>query len=145
MVGVIAGVVVASNACALFAYVGGFTAVFDVVLGIACSSWLIRFYGLWVLGLDGVVSVVPADVPIALGWFLVLVEVVSLLVRPFTLAVRLAANITAGHLLLNLFSTLGMGWLLLPLELLVAIVQSFVLVLLVTSWYTDVLCPVDVL
>lgn len=47
----------------------------------------------------------PQGTPLALLPFMVLIELVSSLMRPLTLAVRLAANIVAGHLLLVLVSS----------------------------------------
>jgi F-type H+-transporting ATPase subunit a len=47
---------------------------------------------------------VPNGTPIVLISFIVLIETLRVLIRPFTLRVRLAANITAGHLLLRLIS-----------------------------------------
>ena len=47
----------------------------------------------------------PLNTPKALLPFIVLVELVSSFIRPITLAVRLAANIVAGHLLLVLLSS----------------------------------------
>jgi len=41
----------------------------------------------------------PAGAPMALAPFLVIIEIVSFSVKPITLGVRLAANLTAGHLL----------------------------------------------
>jgi F-type H+-transporting ATPase subunit a len=47
---------------------------------------------------------VPNGTPIVLISFIVLIETLRVLIRPITLRVRLAANITAGHLLLRLIS-----------------------------------------
>lgn len=44
----------------------------------------------------------PLGAPLALAPFLVLVEIVRFRVRPLTLAIRLSANITAGHIVLGL-------------------------------------------
>jgi F-type H+-transporting ATPase subunit a len=53
-------------------------------------------------------TVWPRDVPIGLRWLVGLIELVSVfLLRPFTLAVRLFANMVAGHLMLTLL--LGSG------------------------------------
>jgi len=45
---------------------------------------------------------VPKGTPVLLIPFIVLIELVRGVIRPFTLAVRLAANIVAGHLILVL-------------------------------------------
>ena len=50
----------------------------------------------------------PKSVPIALRWLVGLIELVSIFVlRPITLAVRLFANMVAGHLMLTLLLTSG--------------------------------------
>nr|YP_009192182.1 ATP synthase F0 subunit 6 [Owenia fusiformis]ALO81690.1 ATP synthase F0 subunit 6 [Owenia fusiformis] len=46
----------------------------------------------------------PSGAPIALIPFLVVIELVSTLVRPITLSARLAANLSAGHIVLGLMS-----------------------------------------
>jgi F-type H+-transporting ATPase subunit a len=52
----------------------------------------------------------PKSVPIGLRWLVGLIEFVSyFFLRPITLAVRLFANLVAGHLMLTLL--LGSGWL----------------------------------
>lgn len=48
---------------------------------------------------------VPKGTPLVLVPFIVLIELISNIMRPFTLGVRLAANIVAGHLLLVLTSS----------------------------------------
>ncbi len=50
----------------------------------------------------------PKDVPIALRWLVGIIELVSIfLVRPFSLAVRLFANMVAGHVMLTLLLVTG--------------------------------------
>nr|AUJ21408.1 ATP synthase F0 subunit 6 [Chaetopleura apiculata] len=44
----------------------------------------------------------PSGAPSILNPFLVLVETVSIFVRPLTLSIRLAANMSAGHIILGL-------------------------------------------
>ena len=50
---------------------------------------------------------VPEGTPSILIPMIVLIESIRLIIRPFTLAVRLAANIIAGHLLLTLLGSYG--------------------------------------
>ena len=50
----------------------------------------------------------PKSVPIALRWLVGIIELVSIFVlRPITLAVRLFANMVAGHLMLTLLLASG--------------------------------------
>nr|YP_011004213.1 ATP synthase F0 subunit 6 [Elthusa poutassouiensis]WPS93548.1 ATP synthase F0 subunit 6 [Elthusa poutassouiensis] len=48
---------------------------------------------------------VPQETPTPLMPFMVLIETLSSIIRPFTLAIRLSANMVAGHLLLALMSS----------------------------------------
>merc|ERR1712064_86566 len=49
-----------------------------------------------------VAGLLPMGAPAPLNPFLVLIETVSIIVRPITLSVRLMANISAGHIVLTL-------------------------------------------
>nr|QDX17796.1 ATP synthase F0 subunit 6 [Bothriechis schlegelii] len=95
----------------------------------------------------------PEGSPTPLAPFMVLIETVSLLMRPIALGVRLTANITAGHLLMtmvssatiNLISThtyisslpLTLLFLFTLLELAVACIQAYVFVLLITLYLQE--------
>nr|ACJ46387.1 ATPase 6 [Agkistrodon piscivorus] len=95
----------------------------------------------------------PEGSPTPLIPFMILVETVSLLMRPIALGVRLTANITAGHLLMtmvgsatiNLINTytsisslaLTLLFLLTLLELAVACIQAYVFVLLITLYLQE--------
>jgi len=48
---------------------------------------------------------IPKNVPSYLQVLLVVIEVLSFLIRPFSLAIRLFANILAGHTLLHIFGS----------------------------------------
>nr|ALQ78834.1 ATP synthase F0 subunit 6 [Glycera tesselata] len=47
-------------------------------------------------------SLLPGGAPDWLNPFLVLIETISIIIRPITLSVRLAANMSAGHIVLGL-------------------------------------------
>jgi len=94
---------------------------------------------------------VPLGTPPVLMPFMVLIETVSNVIRPGTLAVRLAANIIAGHLLLVLLGNQGPSIsssllrillvtqiLLLTLESAVAVIQSYVFAVLATLYSREV-------
>lgn len=76
---------------------------------VACSAAILLWGSLIISGwsFDPVKSaahLAPAGAPPALVPFLVLVETVSIIIRPLTLTVRLIANISAGHIVISLIA-----------------------------------------
>lgn len=107
-------------------------------------------------GLEFFSLLVPAGCPLPLLPLLVLIEFISYLARNISLGLRLAANITAGHMLLNILSgfvynIMNAGFLylilaLVPLtfiiafsglELGIALIQAQVFVVLTSSYIKD--------
>nr|WDE78590.1 ATP synthase subunit 6 [Regulus satrapa]WDE78591.1 ATP synthase subunit 6 [Regulus satrapa]WDE78592.1 ATP synthase subunit 6 [Regulus satrapa]WDE78593.1 ATP synthase subunit 6 [Regulus satrapa]WDE78594.1 ATP synthase subunit 6 [Regulus satrapa] len=95
----------------------------------------------------------PEGTPTLLIPALILIETTSLLIRPLALGVRLTANLTAGHLLIQLISTattvllstmpvvslltLMVLFLLTILEVAVAMIQAYVFVLLLSLYLQE--------
>nr|QAB45870.1 ATP synthase F0 subunit 6 [Callosciurus notatus] len=95
----------------------------------------------------------PQGTPIPLIPMLIIIETISLFIQPMALAVRLTANITAGHLLMHLIggATLALVSINLPtammtfiililltlLEFAVALIQAYVFTLLVSLYLHD--------
>jgi F-type H+-transporting ATPase subunit a len=92
---------------------------------------------------------VPQGVPVALLLLLVPIELLSYFIRPFTLAIRLFANMLAGHTMLAIFAgfaasigifgvlPLGIDILLVALEVLVAALQAYVFAILTCLYLSD--------
>jgi len=79
------------------------TAHASLTFSISFSIWLgTVLLALQLHGLNFFSMFLPANTPNALILLLVFVELGSYLIKPFSLGIRLAANLTAGHLLLNL-------------------------------------------
>jgi len=93
---------------------------------------------------------VPKGVPFVLVPLLVFIEVISYLIRPVSLSVRLFANMLAGHTMLKVFGgfvvAMGLlgGWAplafivaLTGLELLIAFLQAYVFAILTCLYLND--------
>lgn len=102
----------------------------------------------------------PAGAPLVLGPILILVEMISHFAKPLSLGLRLAANITAGHLLLTILASFV--WVMInktgllvwaaifpffvclfisTLELAVAVIQAYVFCLLTIIYIGESLHP----
>ena len=151
--------VLACNLLGLIPFVGAFTPTshVGVTFGLALIVFVVvLMVGLLRHGLHFFSLFVPKDTPFVLMLIVVPIEVVSFLSRPFTLAIRLFANMTAGHVLLKVFGgfvvllgsfealpyvfglvPLTVNVALTALELLIAVVQAYVFALLASIYLND--------
>ena len=131
----------------------GFTATSHIIVTFALAA--VVFIGVTVIGFArhgfGYLKLfVPSGVPIALLPLLVVIELLSYLIRPVSLSVRLFANMLAGHTMLAVFGgfvvALGIlgGWAplafvvaLTGLEVGIAILQAYVFAILTCIYLND--------
>nr|YP_581742.1 ATP synthase F0 subunit 6 [Platysternon megacephalum]ABB22850.1 ATP synthase F0 subunit 6 [Platysternon megacephalum] len=123
-------------------------------MGLAIPMWLATVLtGLRNQPTASLGHLLPEGTPNLLTPILIIIETISLFIRPLALGVRLTANLTAGHLLIQLTSTatfallptmptlsmLTMVVLLLLsiLELAVAMIQAYVFVLLLSLYLQE--------
>nr|YP_010704296.1 ATP synthase F0 subunit 6 [Dictyosoma tongyeongensis]WCP11122.1 ATP synthase F0 subunit 6 [Dictyosoma tongyeongensis] len=98
-------------------------------LGLATPLWLATvIIGMRNQPTHALGHLLPEGTPGPLIPVLIIIETISLFIRPLALGVRLTANLTAGHLLIQLIATAA--FVLLPLMPAVALLTSTVLVLL---------------
>nr|YP_010165056.1 ATP synthase F0 subunit 6 [Mythimna loreyi]QRN71761.1 ATPase subunit 6 [Mythimna loreyi]UNP54539.1 ATP synthase F0 subunit 6 [Mythimna loreyi] len=141
-----------NNFLGLFPYIFTSTSHLTLSLSISLPLWLsFMIYG-WINNSQHMfIHMIPQGTPSILMPFMVLIETISNIIRPGTLAVRLTANMIAGHLLMTLLSGTGPSMpnylisilviiqiLLLILESAVAVIQSYVIAILSTLYSSEV-------
>src|SRR4051794_32559295 len=145
--------ILAANVLGLIPYV--FTVTSHIIVTLALA--LVVFLGATVIGFVrhgfGYLKLfLPGGVPMVLTPIVVPIEIISYFIRPFSLSIRLFANMMAGHMMLQvmagfvlLMGAIG-GWLplaamvaLFALELLVAVLQAYVFALLTCLYLNDAL------
>uniref|UniRef100_A0AAU7YSX9 ATP synthase subunit a n=1 Tax=Potamanthus sp. 08HH02 TaxID=3126549 RepID=A0AAU7YSX9_9INSE len=141
-----------NNFLGLFPYIFTSSSHLTFTLTLALPLWLsFMVYG-WINHTQHMFAhLVPQGTPPVLMPFMVCIETISNVIRPGTLAVRLAANMIAGHLLMTLLGNTGpslsltiLSFLLigqialLVLESAVAIIQSYVFAVLSTLYSSEV-------
>ena len=144
--------IILNNILGLSPYIFTPTAHLTFAVSLALPLWIGHITIAWVKTPENILAhLVPLGTPLALMPFIVLIEIVSNVIRPLTLSVRLAANMVAGHLLLTLLSssaiyasspvlvTLLFALILLAsLESAVALIQAYVFRILSTLYVRDI-------
>nr|YP_008144555.1 ATP synthase F0 subunit 6 [Oreoglanis macropterus]AFH37647.1 ATP synthase F0 subunit 6 [Oreoglanis macropterus] len=123
-------------------------------MGLAVPLWLATvIIGLRNQPTAALGHLLPEGTPTLLIPILIIIETISLFIRPLALGVRLTANLTAGHLLIQLISTATITLaptmttvamltatllvLLTLLEIAVAIIQAYVFILLLSLYLQE--------
>nr|AXS66449.1 ATP synthase F0 subunit 6 [Curculionoidea sp. 16 KM-2017] len=141
-----------NNFMGLFPYIFTSSSHLAFTLSLSLPLWLTFMIFGWIMNTNHMFAhLVPQGAPQILLPFLVLIETISSMIRPGTLAIRLTANMIAGHLLITLMSNSGTSLsisminvlvflqiLLLTLESAVAIIQSYVFSILSTLYSSEI-------
>ncbi len=110
---------------------------FNIIVGIKVKKWgYLRTF-------------LPKGIPVALAPLVVPIEAISLLSKPFSLTVRLVANMTVGHIMLKILAgfivALGLGGVV-PLlfdaciiifEMFIAVLQAYIYTVLSCIYLSD--------
>nr|AJG02503.1 ATP synthase F0 subunit 6 [Tychus niger] len=145
-------IIMFNNFLGLFPYIFTSSSHMIMNLTLALPLWLsFMMYG-WLINMNHMFThLVPQGTPFLLMPFMVCIESISNIIRPGTLAVRLTANMIAGHLLMTLLGNTGPSLsnylifililvqiMLIILEMAVAIIQSYVFSILSTLYSSEV-------
>nr|YP_010034178.1 ATP synthase F0 subunit 6 [Paramesotriton aurantius]QOW83717.1 ATP synthase F0 subunit 6 [Paramesotriton aurantius]WAK99344.1 ATP synthase F0 subunit 6 [Paramesotriton aurantius] len=145
---------ITTNLMGLLPYTFTPTTQLSLNLGLAVPLWLATVLtGLRNQPTHALGHMLPEGTPTPLIPILVIIETISLFIRPLALGVRLTANLTAGHLLIQLISTAVLVlmplmpsisimtmiilFLLTLLEIAVAMIQAYVFVLLLSLYLQE--------
>lgn len=142
-----------NNFLGLFPYIFTSSSHINFCLSLSLTFWLrIILYRILNYLTDLFSHLTPQGTPFILIPFIVIIESISLIIRPFTLAIRLTANIIAGHLLLSLLGSSGESInnliiiliiifsqiLLFILEISVSLIQAYVFSILSTLYRREI-------
>nr|YP_004935458.1 ATP synthase F0 subunit 6 [Sibynophis collaris]AEK94576.1 ATP synthase F0 subunit 6 [Sibynophis collaris] len=147
-------IILLSNLTGLLPYTFTPTSQLSVNMAMAVPLWLATVItGLMKKPSIALAHMLPEGSPTPLIPFMILIETISLMMRPLALGVRLTANITAGHLLMTMVSSATLNFintnitlsiltslllfLLTILELAVACIQAYVFVLLIILYLQE--------
>lgn len=96
------------NILGFFMYVFPVTTHISITFGMALLVWIgVIIMGFYKFNNKFLSIFIPSGAPILLSPLLVFIELVSNLSRPIALGMRLAANLTAGHILLTILGDFG--------------------------------------
>nr|AVJ52322.1 ATP synthase F0 subunit 6 [Hotea curculionoides] len=144
--------ILTNNAMGLLPYVFTSSSHLVFTMTLALPLWLsIMLFG-WINHTNHMFThLVPMGTPAVLMPFMVLIETISNLIRPGSLAVRLTANMIAGHLLMSLLGNnsvnassfilmfiMSIQMMLMLFETAVAIIQAYVFSVLSTLYTSEV-------
>nr|YP_010411474.1 ATP synthase F0 subunit 6 [Eremias scripta]URN73146.1 ATP synthase F0 subunit 6 [Eremias scripta]URN73159.1 ATP synthase F0 subunit 6 [Eremias scripta] len=142
------------NTLGLLPYTFTPTTQLSMNMALALPTWLMTIMvGLRNQPTTSLGHLLPEGTPTPLIPMLIIIETASLLIRPIALGVRLTANLTAGHLLIQLISSATLATasmltlassmafitllLLTGLEMAVALIQAYVFTLLLTLYLQE--------
>jgi F-type H+-transporting ATPase subunit a len=146
-------VVLMGNMLGMIPYSFTYTSHIAVTMGLALSLFIfITFLGFMKHGLHFFAIFCPKGVPVFLTPLIIPIEIISFLIKPITLSVRLFANMMAGHMILKVLAgfSIAMGATLgiIPMffntaivgfEFLIAFLQAYVFTILSCIYLKDAL------
>nr|QXT60024.1 ATP synthase membrane subunit 6 [Tinocallis ulmiparvifoliae] len=133
-----------NNFLGLFPYIFSSSSHMIFSMTLAMPFWLFFIILSMLKNTKNMIShLIPLSTPIYLAPLMTIIETMSIIIRPFSLSIRLTANMIAGHLLMTLLNSNSLMIIILLIqmfmmifELCVAMIQSYVFSIL-SSLYSS--------
>nr|QXT59938.1 ATP synthase membrane subunit 6 [Euceraphis caerulescens] len=133
-----------NNFLSLFPYIFSSSSHMVFSMTLAMPFWLFFIIMSMIKNTKNMIAhLIPMNTPIYLAPLMTIIETMSIFIRPFSLSIRLTANMIAGHLLMTLLNSNSMMIIILMIqmfmmmfELCVAMIQSYVFSIL-SSLYSS--------
>nr|UJI65678.1 ATP synthase F0 subunit 6 [Basilia ansifera] len=142
-----------NNFMSLFPYIFSCSSHMIFSISLSLPIWLSYMIFMFINNYNHMFAhLIPENTPYILLPLMVCIESISNFIRPLTLAIRLTANLIAGHLLLSLLGNISMiininmlmiiifiQMILMFLEISVSIIQSYVFMILLTLYSNEII------
>nr|QXT60019.1 ATP synthase membrane subunit 6 [Tinocallis saltans]CAD67994.1 ATP synthase A chain subunit 6 [Tinocallis takachihoensis] len=133
-----------NNFLGLFPYIFSSSSHMIFSMTLAMPFWLFFIIMSMIKNTKNMIAhLIPLSTPIYLAPLMTIIETMSIFIRPFSLSIRLTANMIAGHLLMTLLNSnslmiiiLLIQMFMMTFELCVALIQSYVFSIL-SSLYSS--------
>nr|YP_010547109.1 ATP synthase F0 subunit 6 [Nycteribia parvula]UYK51613.1 ATP synthase F0 subunit 6 [Nycteribia parvula] len=146
-------IILFNNFMSLFPYIFSCSSHMIFSISLSLPIWMSLMIFSWINNYNHMFAhLIPENTPFVLLPLMVCIETISNIIRPLTLAIRLSANLIAGHLLLTLLGNISMlinlplltililiQLILMFLELAVSIIQSYVFMILLTLYSSEII------
>lgn len=121
--------IILNNFIRIFPYIFNLTRHIVITLALSINLWIRYILFGWIKNSFYIfIHLTPQGTPYILIPFIVIIESIRNIIRPLTLAIRLSANIIAGHLLITLISQ-SRNNLSLIFVILIILIQSLLVIL----------------
>ena len=138
-------IVLVGNLLGMVPFSFTYTSHIAVTMGLALSMFIfVTILGFIKHGMHFLTIFSPPGVPLLFKPLIIPIEILSYLIRPVTLSVRLFANMMAGHLMLKVFAgfsvAMGIGLGLLPMGMNVVLIAFEFLIAYLQAYVFTILC-----
>nr|YP_010564823.1 ATP synthase F0 subunit 6 [Pycnogonum diceros]UZA61226.1 ATP synthase F0 subunit 6 [Pycnogonum diceros] len=135
------GFILINNIFGLLPYIFTSTTHLVITMLMSMMMWISITMIMWTKNIKKTMThMIPENTPMFLSPFMAIIELISSMIRPITLSVRLTANMMAGHMIINLISstcekmsdmkiimiTTMVQSMVMLLEIMVALIQAYV-------------------